>query len=101
MPVMLARMEGTLNLVAERIAGLSGRVDRHDTEIDDLQAKTQALELGAKAEATKAIALAQALKEADEARRVKSETTWTPFAKTMTALGAGLAVVSVFLQTYR
>lgn len=96
--VQLARMEGVLNLVADRVSGLSGRVDKHEVEIRDLQTETQALAGEAKAEAVKAIALAAALKEADEARRQKSELSWTPFAKTMTLVVTFVGVVSLMIQ---
>ena len=98
MPVQLARMEGTLNLVADRVSGLSGRVDKHEVDIAELKSHTQALAGDAKAEAVKAIALAAALKEADEARRQKSEQTWSPFAKSMAALAAFVGLVSLMIQ---
>lgn len=98
MPVQLARMEGTLNLVADRVSGLTGRVDKHETDIAELKSQTQTLAGDAKAEAVKAIALAAALKEADEARRQKSEQTWTPFAKTLTAMAGFVGLVSLMIQ---
>jgi len=66
-PVQLARMEGVLNLVADRVSGLITRVDRHEGEIGTLKSLTQSLKEGAKASTEKAEALALALKEAKEA----------------------------------
>jgi len=66
-PVQLARMEGVLNLVADRVSGLNTRVDRHESDIGNLKSRTQRLEDGAKASTEKAEALALALKEAKDA----------------------------------
>jgi hypothetical protein len=99
MPVQLARMEGTLNLVADRVSGLMTRVDRHEVDLGELKSATQTLSERMAAEATKAIALASALKEADEARRTKSETTWSPFAKTITAMAGLVGIASLYIQT--
>ena len=100
-PVQLARMEGTLNLVADRIAGVTSRVDRHEIDIDALKSSTQSLKESARAEAVKAIALAAALKEADEARRQKSEQVWSPFAKVAIALASVVSALTIAIQFYQ
>lgn len=99
--VQLARMEGTLNLVADRIAGVTSRVDRHEIDIDRLKSTTQSLKESASAEATKAIALAAALKEADEARRQKSDQAWSPVAKVSIILAGGVSALTIALQLYQ
>lgn len=97
LPVQLTRMEGVLNLIAERGKNTDRRVDGHageivviKREITGLQSLTQTLKEGADADKKTAVALALALKEADETRRTKSEQTWTPFQRGI-LLVSGLA----------
>jgi chromosome segregation ATPase len=117
-PVQLARMEGVLNLVADRVSGLITRVDRHEAAIGDLTSRTQSLQEGAKASTEKAEALALALKEAKEAveatalqeankaqvaAREKSDRDalgWSPVTKVF-AVGAAAAVGVNFYQALR
>lgn len=96
--VTLVRMEGKLDLIADRVSNVVARVDRLETESDDTRSRTQTLEERMAAEATKAIALAAALKEADEARRAKSDDTWTPFARVITALLCCFGLIATFIQ---
>ena len=108
-PVQLARMEGVLNLVADRVSGLITRVDRHESEISVLQSQTQALKAAADASTEKAEALALALKEAKEAveatalqesnkaaatareNATKDALGWSPVTKVF-AVGAAVAI---------
>ena len=117
-PVQLARMEGVLNLVADRVSGLNTRVDRHESDIGNLKSRTQRLEDGAKASTEKAEALALALKEAKDAvdatslqesqkaataAREKSDKDalgWSPVTKVF-AVGAALAVIANVYQALR
>ncbi len=96
--VQLTRIEGTLNLVADRVSGLMTRVDRHDSEIGILKSQSQTLREQAVARDATAVALATALKDADESRRNKDSQTWSPFAKTITVIVAlaGIAGVLVY-----
>jgi hypothetical protein len=97
--VMLTEIRGILNGVADQVAGISRVSDRHTEEIGWLKSLTQTLRESAEADRDKALALAAALKEAEETRRVKSDTTWTPTARLITVIGAvgALAVLySVF-----
>lgn len=105
-PVQLTRMEGVLNLVAERVVNLSGRVDAHDHEIKvqageiaELKSSTQTLKEQAEADKKTAVALALALKEADENRRTKAETSWSPWTKVFAVLAA-LAIVWQIVSPY-
>lgn len=91
-PVQLARMEGTLNLVADRIHGLSGRLDRHEADIAGLKATTGTLAQSAEVARATAVEVATALKTADEVRRVRAERRWSPLAKLITVV---LALVSI------
>lgn len=102
-PVQLTRMEGILNLVAERVSNLGGRVDTHDREFDSvkadisgLQSLTQTLREGADADKKTAVALALALKEADETRRTKSEASWSPITKVFAVLAAVGVLVTIW-----
>ena len=95
--VLLTRIEGKLDLVKDRVSGLATRVDRHDSEIGNLKAATQTLREQAVAGAEKAVALATALKEADESRRNKDTQVWSPFAKTITLIVAISGIASVIV----
>lgn len=105
-PVQLTRMEGVLNLVAERVVNLSGRVDGHDHElksqgsdIAELKSSTQSLKEQADADKKTAVALALALKEADENRRTKAESSWSPWQKALAVL-AGLYIIWQIVEPY-
>ena len=65
--VILARMEGKLDRVGDRVDDLRHRVDEHDGEIGTLKSRTQSLAEGALAAEKTALALAVALKDAKEA----------------------------------
>jgi hypothetical protein len=93
----LTRIEGVLNLVADRVSGLMVRMDRHDSEIGSLKATTQTLREQAVARDATALALAAALKEADESRRTKDTQTWSPFAKTITVIVAFTSIAAVLV----
>jgi len=113
-PVQLARMEGVLNLVADRVSGVITRVDRHESDIGNLISRTQRLEDGAKASTEKAEALALALREAKDAvdatalqevnksqmaAREKSDRDalgWSPITRLFAIAAAGLIVVNIW-----
>jgi len=113
-PVQLARMEGVLNLVADRVSGVIARVDRHESEIGTLKSATQSLKEGAKASTEKAEALALALKEAKEAveatalsesnkaqaaareSATRAALGWSPITKLFAIAAAALVVVNIW-----
>ena len=95
-PVVLARMEGKLDRVQDQIGYLVPRVGRLEDRVDALENDTLVLTKNAEAEEAKKIALALALKEADETRRNQSEQTWTPIQRFMAILG-GLGVASALV----
>jgi hypothetical protein len=89
------------------------RLDGHDaqlttmtstlTKVVDVEAQltlaVQALGRDASARDEKAIALALALKDAEVERRNKDSATWSPFARTITALAA-LTGIGVLILTW-
>lgn len=87
-PVMLARMEGTLGNVLEKVTNLVIRVDRHETHIGQLQLAVQRLDLEAKASLATVASTAKALREAKEsqdevtrAEIAKESQAWSPVTK--------------------
>jgi hypothetical protein len=100
-PVVLARMEGKLDRVDDKIGSLLPRVDKLETRADALEVTTLTLIKNAEAEEAKKIALALALKEADETRRMQSEQSWTPAQRVMTILGSifGAASLAIYYIT--
>jgi hypothetical protein len=99
-PVVLARMEGKLDLVQYRVVDLLPRVSRLEDRTSALEDQTLVLSKNAEAEEAKKIALALALKEADETRRNQSEQTWTPIQRFMAILAGAGAVVALIIQYY-
>ena len=99
-PVVLARMEGKLDRVQDQIGYLVPRVGRLEDRVDALENDTLVLTKNAEAEEAKKIALALALKEADETRRNQSEQSWTPVQRVgMIIAGLG-AATALAIQYY-
>jgi len=96
--VSLVRMEGTLNRVLDKVNDLLPRVVKLEQDSIDTQFRTRSLEQAMEAEARTRVTLAAALKEADEARRAKSDDTWTPFQRTFAAMAGVAAVVALLIQ---
>ena len=92
-PVQLTRMEGVLNLVAERVSNTMKVVEQHSEDIGVLKSATQRLTDQAVARDATAIALAAALKEAEETRRTKAETAWSPITR-LFAILTGVATIA-------
>jgi len=99
-PVMLARMEGKLDLVNVRVNDLIPRVGAIETRLTAQEILTLSLSKDADAEEAKKIALALALKEADETRRNQSEQSWTPVQRFFAAIGAIGVVAALIIQFY-
>ena len=95
-PVVLARMEGKLDNLKERVTELGPRVTRLEDRAKALEDVTLSLSKDAAAEEAKKIALALALKEADETRRNQSEQSWTPIQRFMAIL-SGVGVASALI----
>lgn len=99
-PVVLARMEGKLDRVNDRVQELIPRVARIEERLSAQEILTLSLSKDADAEEAKKIALALALKEADETRRNQSEQSWTPVQRAF-AIIAGLgATTALAIQYY-
>lgn len=99
-PVVLARMEGKLDRVKDRVDELIPRVGKIEDRVKVLEDATLTLSMDAAAEEAKKIALALALKEADETRRNQSEQTWTPVQRAMVILGGVIGAVALVIQYY-
>lgn len=98
--VVLARMEGKLDRVNDRVVELIPRVGRIEDRLKVQEDLTLTLSKDAAAEEAKKIALALALKEADETRRNQSEQTWTPVQRAMVILGSVVGAVALAIQYY-
>jgi hypothetical protein len=105
--VTLARMEGTLNNVNDRLGGVIARVDRHETLLGTLQLSVQRLDLNATSSAATVIATASALKDAKEAQEAtsraeaaKTEQAWSPITRLFAILTAIGGLASVALTIY-
>ena len=99
-PVVLARMEGKLDNLKERVTELGPRITRLEDRMKIQEDLTLTLSKDAEAEKAKAEALAFALKEADETRRNQSEQSWTPIQRFMALLsGVGVAT-ALSIQFY-
>ena len=103
-PVTLARMEGKLDNVIERVSDLRVEVTQHRVEISKLQSTTQQLESDMKgAEEARTLAAA-AVKAADEARvaaakaQVDNSTQqWTPAMRAAVIFGTLFTGVGVLV----
>jgi len=112
--VQLTRMEGVLNLVAERTVHLAERMEKVESRASSLEAATQRLDLESEARDRTAVALALALKEAKEAvettaqveaqkkqsdereASTKAALGWSPITKLFAILAAVLIAVNLY-----
>jgi len=96
-------MEGKLDRVNDRVDDLIPRVAGIEARLTAQEILTLSLSKDAEAEEAKKIALALALKEADETRRNQSEQTWTPIQRFMAILasigGAAALAIQFFAKT--
>jgi hypothetical protein len=99
-PVMLARMEGKLDRVQDRVDELVPRVSKIEARLTAQEILTLGLSKDAEAEEAKKIALALALKEADETRRNQSEQTWTPVQRAVMILGGVVSAAALTIQYF-
>ncbi|MDQ5862610.1 MAG: hypothetical protein M3536_10160 [Actinomycetota bacterium] len=99
-PVVLARMEGKLDRVQDRVMELIPRVGKIEDRLKTQEDLTLTLTKNAEAEEAKKIALALALKEADETRRNQSEQSWTPIQRFMAILACIVGAVSLAIYFY-
>jgi len=99
-PVVLARMEGKLYRVQDRVMELVPRVNRLEDRTSVIEDNVLSLSMRAEAEEAKKIALALALKEADETRRNQSEQSWTPVQRFFAVIGGIGVVAALIIQFY-
>jgi hypothetical protein len=99
-PVVLARMEGKLDRINDRVADLIPRVGKIEDRTKALEDVTLTLTKNAEAEEAKKIALALALKEAEDNRRTQNEQSWTPFQRLMTVIACIVGVAGLFILFY-
>lgn len=99
-PVILARMEGKLDRVKDRVDELIPRVTKIEERLTAQEILTLGLAKDAEAEEAKKIALALALKEADETRRNQSEQTWTPWQRVIVILGGVVGAAALTIQYF-
>ena len=99
-PVVLARMEGKLDNLRDRVTELGPRVAKLEDRTKLLEDVTLSLSMRADAEEQKKIALALALKEADETRRNQSEQSWTPVQRFFAVIGAIGVIAALIIQFY-
>jgi hypothetical protein len=99
-PVILARMEGKLDRVNDKVDNVIPRVGKLEDRVTILDGLTLILTKNAEAEGEKKIALAAALKEAEEARRNQSEQTWTPVQRVAVLLGSLVGAIALSIQYY-
>lgn len=99
-PVILARMEGKINGIDYKVTDLGNRLGKVEDRVTVQENLTLILSQDAKAEEAKKIALALALKEADETRRNQSEQSWTPIQRFMAILASVVGAVSLAIYLY-
>ena len=99
-PVILARMEGKLDRIQDRVMELIPRVNKIEDRLKVQEDITLTLSKNAEAEEAKKIALALALKEADETRRNQSEQSWTPIQRFMAVLASVIGVGGLAIYLY-
>lgn len=76
--VQLTRMEGTINLIKYQNDDMVKRVGHLEAVTTKIQAEVQKLQLEAVARDATAVALATALKQADDNYKEKTTGKWTP-----------------------
>ena len=104
-PTTLARIEGTVNLVAHDVIGLANRLTAVEIEVRSLEILTQRLDLDAENRDRIVTSTALVIKTEKEnaaqilaTEKVKAESSWSPFAKSAIILNAAVAIVVVWYQ---
>lgn len=89
--------DATLTEHSAHLARINGSMERVAGEIHELVLGVQRLADAADADRKTAISLAAALEKADAARRISSETHWSPMARTLTVIVAVAVVAGVVI----
>lgn len=93
-------MESKLDNLKDRVEEIVPRVATLEARTQTLENVTLGLSKDAEAENQKKIALALALKEADETRRNQSEQSWTPVQRVSLAVGTFVGLAALVIQFY-
>jgi hypothetical protein len=94
------RIDARLGQMDRHFAAINGSVADTARELRQLTLAVQRLGDQAEASAATVIATAKALKEADEARRDKQESAWSPMQRALAVL-AGLGVLVTLIISIR
>jgi chromosome segregation ATPase len=92
-----ARINGSLERIATEMHNLNLSIQQLS---DNTQARDQRLEDQATAREAAAIVTAAALEKAEQIRRAKSESAWTPFARLAVAISTLAGVIGIALAIY-
>lgn len=95
--VAAGRIDARLAGHDKHFADINGSIKELAGEMHQLVLAVQRLGDAANADRATAITTAAALKEAEEARRGKSETRWTPMARLITVIVAAAVVAGVII----
>lgn len=96
LPVQLTRIEGIVNHIKYQNDDVIRRVISLETVTNEIEGKVQKLELEAIARDDKAIALALALKEADQTYKDKNVGKWSPLNRVYLLVGIIYALVIAY-----
>lgn len=80
MPVQLTRMEGSINLIVERVGNLQGQLTKVETQVESLGTRVSAVELA----------------QATSSGSSQSWKTWLPILAAFAAVG--VSAVALFIQ---
>jgi hypothetical protein len=83
----------------EHFARINGSIERLADEMHLMNLVVQRLADDAKANEATVIKTAAALKDADIARREKSDSSWTPFQRGIAVVVAATAVIGLYLRS--
>lgn len=92
-----ARINGSLERIADEMHTLNLNVQQL---ADQTLSRDQRLEDQAVSRDATVVSTAAALKDAEQARRDKSESTWTPFARIAVALSTIAGIIGIALAIY-
>jgi hypothetical protein len=92
------RIDATLGEHAQHLGKINGNIERFAGEIHELVLAVQRLADAADADRSTVKVTAAALKDAEDARRDKSEAGWTPFQRVLAVLMFLAAVAAIVYE---
>ncbi len=81
----------------KRLAAINGSINKVGTELEGVRLELQRLGDNAIAASATVIATALALEKADTARRIKSDTNWSPIQKVIAIVGPVLVAIGLYI----